>query len=69
MFRSIKQVFIGLLSVSGSLTIMDNVSKLTTCISVNKQPCMTRSTLIHLNHDKYNQGLRYYPIKYVPQTK
>ena len=35
MFRSIKEVFIGLLSVSVSLIIIDNVSKFTTlCVEI-----------------------------------
>ena len=38
MFRLIKQVFIELLSFSGSLPSMDNVSNFTTCISLNNQP-------------------------------
>ena len=29
-------------------------------ISLDNQPCMTRPTLININPDKHNQGLRYY---------
>ena len=54
-YRLIKQVFIALLSFSGSLAGIANVSNLTTCISLNNQPCMTRPTLIDLNRDEYNQ--------------
>ena len=41
MSRLIKQVFIGLLSFSGSLV--------TKCVSLNNESCMNRSTLIDLN--------------------
>ena len=59
MFRIIKQVFFALLSFAESLA---DFSKFKTCISLNNQPCMTRSTLIDLNSDNYNQGLHYYPL-------
>ena len=62
MYRLIKQVFIALLSLSGTLASTDNVSNFTTCISLSNQPCTTRPTLIDLNHDEYNQRLRYYPF-------
>lgn len=48
MFRLIKQVFIGLLSFSGSLTSMVHGSNFTTCISLNYQPCMARPIFIDL---------------------
>ena len=60
MFRLIKQEFIALLSFSGSLTTIANISNFKTCISLNNQPLMTRLTLIDLNSDEYNQGLCYY---------
>ena len=60
MFRLIKQGFIALLSFSESIASMANVSNFITCISLNNQPCMTRPTVIDLNLDEYNQGLRYY---------
>ena len=41
MFTLIKQVFIALLSSSGSLTSMANVSNFRTCMSLNNQSCMT----------------------------
>ena len=41
---------------------MNNVSNFTTCISLENQSCMTRTTLIDLNPDEYNHGLRYYPF-------
>ena len=41
---------------------MDNVSSLAICISLNNQLCMARPTLIDLNPDEYNQGLRCYPF-------
>ena len=52
MFRIIKQVFIALLSFSGSLA--------TKYTSLNNQPCMTRPALIDLNPDKHNQGMYHY---------
>ena len=62
MIRLIKQVFIALLKVTGSLSSAANVSNITTCITLNNQPYMTRPTLIDLNPDEYNQALRYYPF-------
>ena len=41
---------------------MANVSNLTTCRSLNNQPFMAIPTLLDLNLDKFNQGLRYYPF-------
>ena len=43
-----QKMFIGL-SFSGSLASMVNVSSLTTCISLNNQPCMARPTLLDLS--------------------
>ena len=60
MFRFIKNMFNGLLSFSGSLASMTNVSIFTKCTFVNNQPCMTRPALIDLNLDEYNQGSHYY---------
>ena len=57
MFRLTKQLFIALLSFRESLAITANVSKFTTCISLNNQQCMTRPILIDLNPDEYNQDL------------
>ena len=51
MFGFIKKMFIRLLSFSGSLASMANVSSFTTYISLNSQPCMTRPTLFDLNTD------------------
>ena len=50
MLRLIKQVFIALLSFSGSLT--------TKSVSLNNEPCMIRPTLIDLNPVELN----YYPF-------
>ena len=50
MFRLIKQVFIVLLSFSGS-----SESK---CVSLNNEPCTIRPTLINLNPTELN----YYPF-------
>ena len=50
MFRSIKQVFIALLSFSGFLA--------TKCVSLNNELCVIRPTLIDLNPIKLN----YYPV-------
>ena len=41
---------------------MANVFDHKKCIFLSNQPFMTRSTLIDLNDDEYNQGLRYYPF-------
>ena len=49
MLRLIKQVFIALLSFSGSLASMADASNLTTCMSLNNQRCMTQPTLINVN--------------------
>ena len=50
MFRLIKQVFVALLSLSGSLA--------TKCMSLNNEPCTIRPTLIDFNHIELN----YYPF-------
>ena len=50
MFGLIKQVFITLLSFSGSLAIK--------CVSLNNEPCMIRPILIDLNPAELN----YYPF-------
>ena len=44
MFRLIKQVFLALFSFSASLA--------TTCKFLKNEPCITRATLIDLNHDE-----------------
>ena len=49
MFRSLKQVFISLLSFSGSGAHMVKFSNVTKCISPNKERCIARHTLIDLN--------------------
>ena len=54
MFWFIKQVFITLLSFSGSLTSMTNASNFTTCIYLSNQPCATRTTPTDLNPVEYN---------------
>ena len=41
---------------------MANVFDHKKCIFLRNQPFMTRSTLIDLNDDEYNQGLHYYPF-------
>ena len=60
MFGLTKKVFFTLLSFSGLIVSMANDSSLTACISLNNQPCITRSTLVDLNSYEYNQGLGYY---------
>ena len=50
MFKFIEQAFIALLCFSGSLA--------TKCISLNNEPCLTRSTFIDLNPTE----LHYYPF-------
>ena len=42
---------------------MANVSKFTTCISLNNLPCAARRMLYDLNPDVYNQGLRCYSFE------
>ena len=54
MFWFIKQVFITLLSFSGSLASMTNASNFTTCICLSNQPCATRTTPTDLNPVEYN---------------
>ena len=39
-----------------------NVSNFSTCISLDNQPCMTRSFLIDLNNDEYNPVLCYHQL-------
>ena len=48
MFELIEKIFIALLSFSGSLVSMVNDSNLTTYISFNNEPFMTRSYFIYL---------------------
>ena len=62
MFILIKQVFIALLSFSGSLAGMVNASNFMTSLSWNYQPYMTRSTLINSHPDEYNLFLHHYPF-------
>ena len=62
MFRLIKQIFIALLTFSGSLASTVYVSNHTKCISLYNQPCMTGLTIIDLNPDKCNEELCYYPL-------
>ena len=50
MFRLIKQVFIGLLSFSGSVASW--LMSLNVSMSLNNALCMTRPTFIGLNSDK-----------------
>ena len=54
MFKLIKQVFIVLLSFSGSLT--------TKCASLNNEQYIARPTLISLNPDNRDQRLHQYPV-------
>ena len=56
MFSLIKQVFIALLSFSGSLACIAKVSEQTICLSLNDEPCMVNPTLINLN----SVELKYY---------
>ena len=49
-----KQIFIGLLIFSWSLSSVTNDFNFTTCICLNNQPHMTRPTLIDLNPNEYN---------------
>ena len=58
----IKQISIALLNFSGSLASMTNASNFTTYISSNNQPCMTRPTLINLNLNEFDQGLRCHTV-------
>ena len=58
MFVFIKKIFIELLSFNKSLVNMVNVSGNTKCISLNKQQCISRFTLININPDECNRRLR-----------
>ena len=58
MFVFIKKVFIELLGFNKSLVNMVNVSGHAKCISLNKQQCISRLTLININPDECNQRLR-----------
>ena len=60
MLGLIKKVLFTLLAFSGSIVSMTNDSNLTTCVSLNNQPCMTRLTLIYLNPEEHNHGLGYH---------
>ena len=61
MFGLIKKAFTALLSFSGSLVSIPNLSNFTKYISLSNQPCMTRPTLADLNPDEYVERLDYYP--------
>ena len=63
MFGLIKNALISLSSFSGSIASLVNVADSTKCISLDKQPHITRPTLIKLNPDEYSQGFRYYLFK------
>ena len=54
MFKIIKQVFIILLSFRRSLAFMNNIPNSTTYISLNNQSCITKPTLMDLNHDEHS---------------
>ena len=60
MFGFLRNVVVGLLSFSASLTSMVNIFNLTTSISLNNQLCMTRPSRVNLNPDEYNPKLCYY---------
>ena len=62
MFRLIKQVFTVLLSFSGSLATMVNLSYHTKWISVSNQPCLASRSFIDLNPDEWNQEMCYHPF-------
>ena len=49
MFKFINQIFILLLSCSGSLARLAKISDHTKCISLKNQPCLARATLFDLN--------------------
>ena len=55
-------MFIGLLSLCGSLGSIFNTSNHTKCIALNKQQCMTQPALINLQPNKFVQELRYDPF-------
>ena len=52
MFGLIKNALISLSNFSGSITSLVNVAESTKCISLDKQPRITRPTLIKLNPDE-----------------
>ena len=56
MFGLIKQVYIGLLSFSGSSATIVSAHDRIKCVSLNNQQCMTQPTLINLHHNQYAEG-------------
>ena len=57
MLKFIKQAFIVILCLSGSLAHVAKVSESTKYTSLNIEPCLTRPALFDLNSNK----LHYYP--------
>ena len=61
-FGLIKNAFIAILSFSGSIANILNVSEhKNVYISLSSHPCITQPTLTDLNSHEYNQGCHYYP--------
>ena len=56
MFRFIKKMFYGL------LTITVNAFGRTKDLSLSNQQCMTQTTLINLHPNEYTHELSYYPF-------
>ena len=53
----IKKAYIAILIIRKSIATDYNFRK---CIFLSNQQCITRPNLIDLNHNEYNEGLRYY---------
>ena len=62
MFALIKQVFLGWLCYSKSLSSIANTPDHVKCISLNNQQCMTQLTLINLHPNEYIKAFHYYPF-------
>ena len=60
MFEPVKQVFLVLLSFSGSLANKVNTPNQIKFIFLNNQQCMIQPIDLHPN--EYSAGLRYYPL-------
>ena len=60
MFKPVKQVFLVLLSFSGSLANKVNTPNHIKFIFLNNQQCMIQPIDLHPN--EYSSGLRYYPL-------
>ena len=56
MFIFLDFIWINTFYINRRIVSIDHVSDTTDYLSFNKQPCMTRPTIINLNPGEYNQG-------------